>query len=424
MHFRSKPCQVFAGWKISNFKMSTIDAEGVYIATQTNSGQSVPVHGASATPDPSESTAEYANRIPAMMSSMIAAESWISDPAIAVMAMEGDAMWDTHMHPHILQTRMTNNLRMNPNDTPGHRNSRFMQNWVNERPAEIARVYMIENIEPWNFHWVNKQSPNLKTLSIHPKLLTDDSRDHYFGEMDKVLNENQAHVVGIGEFGFDHTSTVSQPMQLAVMRQCFDVVRTRKLFGHLHIRCRTDGKDTGEQDNVVYSVDLENNIRDLTLTKLLQLLVLWEIGDLDIIWHMARFNPDSQTGARLLRHFEQRGGNLLFGINLSICRKVDDEKFQVTEFRRMVQRLPLADLVTETDSPHVAISGGEVNSPANIPMVICGISHIKQVPIKLVIEAVNNTLKQFLNHQRIYRPISLKKDTRSPIGELMMQNPM
>jgi Tat protein secretion system quality control protein TatD with DNase activity len=159
--------------------------------------------------------------------------------------------------------------------------------------------------------------------------------------------------------------------------------------------------------------------KELTLTQIFHILKMWGIGDLDVIWHMAIFDPNSTSARQFIDHFVRKGGNLLFGVNATLCRPVDDHRVNVPLIRKMVRLLPLADLVTETDSPFLYFDQ-DTNTPATIPLVICGISRVKEVPVKHVIEAVNNTMKLFLNHYRQYRPLSLNFTENGWLGQMDM----
>jgi Tat protein secretion system quality control protein TatD with DNase activity len=92
---------------------------------------------------------------------------------------------------------------------------------------------------------------------------------------------------------------------------------------------------------------------------------------------------------------------------------------EVPLIRKMIRLLRMAAIVTETDSPYLYFDRS-INTPATIPLVICGISRVKEIPVKYVIESVNNTMKLFLNHLRCYRPISLNVAEDSATGRLEM----
>lgn len=192
--------------------------------------------------------------------------------------------------------------------------------------------------------------PMLKAAAgLYPTILDLDQAD----EMAAFIRRNRSRLVAIGEVGLDYW-VVKEDSQKEVQREILKrfVELSKALDLPLNVHSRSAGR---------HAIDLlmQNNAARV---------------------QMHAF--DGKAGAAL-RAVE---AGYLFSIPPSVIRSRQKQK--------LVKRLPLANLLVETDSPVLGPAAAVRNEPANLPVSIRAIAQIKAIPIEAVMEAVSDNTRR------------------------------
>lgn len=191
-------------------------------------------------------------------------------------------------------------------------------------------------------------------IGIHPNEI-DDNFDSELKFME--VNLNNPKIVGIGEIGLDyHYGKENKELQ----KKCFikQLELARKYKKPVTIHSRDAAKDTFD--------------------------IVKEYDDLKITYHC--YGYSLEMAKELLKM------NIMFGIGGVVTFKNSKEIKKVVEF------LPLENILLETDSPYLApqIFRGQKNNPSNIIYVAKYIALLKNKSEKEVLKiTTSNAIKQF-----------------------------
>jgi TatD DNase family protein len=67
-------------------------------------------------------------------------------------------------------------------------------------------------------------------------------------------------------------------------------------------------------------------------------------------------------------------------------------------FQRIVQELPIEQLLTETDCPYMGPDPGERNEPANVPRGIEAMAKARDISIEEMAQAVRDNFRTLFGH--------------------------
>lgn len=197
-----------------------------------------------------------------------------------------------------------------------------------------------------------KRYPMIRpTAGLYPTRLDLDEADTLI----EMIREERDRLVGIGEVGLDYWA-VKEEEGREVQREIFG--RFMDLAKELDLPLNVHSRSAGR-----YAIEL-----------------LIKRGGLKVQLHAF----DGKASAAL----PAVEAGFFFSIPPSVVRSRQKQK--------LVKRLPLDCLLTETDSPVLGPSPGERNEPANVRISIEAIAELKGVTQQMVIETVAaNTLKLY-----------------------------
>ena len=64
-----------------------------------------------------------------------------------------------------------------------------------------------------------------------------------------------------------------------------------------------------------------------------------------------------------------------------------------SSFRKIIEAIPLSNLLTETDSPYMGPFKGEINDPSTVPMTIATMADIKQISVEEAKATIRNNFR-------------------------------
>jgi TatD DNase family protein len=197
-----------------------------------------------------------------------------------------------------------------------------------------------------------RRFPILKPAAgLYPTVLDLDQAD----AMVDFIRAHRSQLVAIGEVGLDYW-VVKTEAEKAVQREIFGrfIALSRELDLPLNVHSRSAGRHAVTQ--------------------------LLEHGAVRVQLHAFDGKAAAAMPAVEAGYF--------FSIPPSIVRSRQKQK--------LVRQLPLSALLVETDSPVLGPDPTERNEPANLPIAVKAIAHIKEVAVDAVIEAVTgNTLRLY-----------------------------
>jgi len=197
-----------------------------------------------------------------------------------------------------------------------------------------------------------KKYPMLKpTAGLYPTVLDLNQA----GEMADFIQQNQSHLVAIGEVGLDYW-VVKEEQEKTVQREILKqfIELSKKLNLPLNIHSRSAGRHA-------IALLLENNASRV---------------------QMHAFDGKAAAAMPAVE------AGYFFSIPPSVTRSRQKQK--------LVKRLPLSCLLIETDSPVLGPSPDERNEPANIRHSVKAIAALKDISEETVIAAVSE------NTERLY----------------------
>ncbi|MCF8884907.1 MAG: TatD family hydrolase [Nitrososphaerota archaeon] len=200
----------------------------------------------------------------------------------------------------------------------------------------------------------------LKTLEIsdnrrvYPSLGIMPYNLHGYDKVIELARKNRYRIVAIGEVGLDYSPWVD--IEREFQKKVF--VEFIELARELDLPLVTHSRSAGKY---VLEILLENNVERVV---------------------MHAYDGSSSTVSRAV----EKG--YFFSIPPSIARS--------TQKQKLVRKIPLENLLLESDAPALSPNPGEVNKPSNIKISAEWISKLKSIPLDKVKETImDNTLRIF-----------------------------
>jgi TatD DNase family protein len=187
------------------------------------------------------------------------------------------------------------------------------------------------------------------TAGLYPTILDRDQA----AKLEGLIRRERARLVAIGEVGLDHWK-VQDPAEREVQREIFlGFVRLAAETGlPLNVHSRSAGRAT---------IDL-----------------LLEAG----------------AGRVLLHAFDGRAATAQPAVEAGFFFSVPPSIVRSPQKQKLVRRLPLENLLVETDSPVLGPEPGTRNEPANVTISVSAIAAIKELHEDAVIDAVEENQRR------------------------------
>ncbi len=172
----------------------------------------------------------------------------------------------------------------------------------------------------------------------------------------ETVRANRTRIVGIGEVGLDHywvTEPSRRDYQLRLFKEWISLAVELEL--PLTVHSRSAGY---ESLKTLESVELER-----------------------VLMHAY----DGKVGHAM----QAAESGTLFSIPASVVHSEQKQK--------LARRLPIENLVLETDAPVLSPIKGQRNEPANLKYSVAKISELKQMDVELVAEIISGNATRFFN---------------------------
>ncbi|MDO5849259.1 MAG: TatD family hydrolase [Methanobrevibacter sp.] len=195
------------------------------------------------------------------------------------------------------------------------------------------------------------------TFGFHP-LTSQDSTEEELKEAQNYLIENRDKFVAIGEVGTDYFYVKEKPIrerQREIFKSFMDIANDYKIPLQMHVR-----------DSERKAFNLLEDYEDIPYC----------------IFHC--YGGSMKTARRIMEK-----GNYYMSFSTMVCYS--------QRHQELIKDIPLDFVLTETDSPYLAMTKEERNEPANVSLAVEKIAEIKDLDVATVDEVTTENAKKVFN---------------------------
>ncbi len=234
-----------------------------------------------------------------------------------------------------------------------------LQEVIDRAKSEGVEYIITSGLDAWGIKKGLEISTKYKGYVFLTPGLSPAEIDENYGSIINLVRSLRNEIVGVGEIGLDHyltDSEVTRNFQKKVFREFIELAEDLDL--PLVVHSRSAGREA--------------------------LQILFECGAKRVLMHAFDGTPsDALEGVK-------RG--YLFSIPTSIVRS--------SQKQRLVEILPIENILLETDAPVLGPVVGARNEPANLVLAAKKVAEIKKLPLERVAEVTTRNAMGLFNRMQ------------------------
>ena len=194
------------------------------------------------------------------------------------------------------------------------------------------------------------------TLGLHP-IHVAERTDQEIGEYEEFISDNKRKIVGIGEVGLDY-HWIRDPLKIRRMREIFEefLGLTKELDLPVVLHLRGTGSDAIEEG---LKIILDEDVREA-------------------VFHC--FTGKPQLAEQICEE----------GYYISLPTSIAKSK----SMKKVAKRIPISQLLTETDAPYLSPTEEERNVPQHVSVVYEEIARQRKIDVQVAEDEIERNFEQ------------------------------